>query len=823
MSYRRLDIRLLATIAVGVLMIAAFACGGAEAPAAPQAPAAARAAAPAAAAAPAPAAAVVAAPGAPQRPQAGAAAAPAAAPVAAAAGAAAPAAKAEVERTMATERAGTTGLLSPTGTVKGGYVAKIQVPGEIFIGALYDGPMPTSWQENPRFTAAVQSGDPWDATTEHWGNHAGPLERFSDRIPIEADRAIWDVYDDIGDYGGIWRLALSGWMLDMAQYSYAKCTNSLQTNVGTFPYTCKELRVSDDGREHFHVMRQGMKWSDGTPLDIESVKFAHNGINTNPEKNPRAPAWIQDDVTGEWVTFNVIDDKTWSYEWTNPKWGYGETGTQGQYCRGWCLFASEYHKTLVPGFADPATLDAMIRELDLEDWVSHFKTRLSVHTLHSKHVPQLGPYVQQAGTSTGGGLKAEANPFFHVFDPMGNQLPYHDGFQAFGYESREVAVFRAMAGENDALTVSFVVEELPLYQQNMEKGDFSIYQWPSVGGADMTWTMNQTYNEDPEIGRMMRQRDFRIAWSVAHDREGLNETSFLGIGTPQNGVVHPSTLYYPGDQYPTLDATFEPDRARALLDGLGYMDTDGDGFRNRIGDLTGDTGNIQLYVEVPVGGHAQDRYLTPIRLVQEQLADVGIDLDWKASERYYVDVRENTAYFIFSGGWGGGNPFSARGSAGGTALYSGNYVGPIIGEWYHTKGESGMGPTGPDPDYLPLAPTGTFPADSTGNLMKLHDLWFEAAAFPIRHPTRISKGKEFMALTATEKLVTGLIGFTGNQWGVMIKRNNFRNVPKHHTGATIGFRHATYFFEDGRDNLSNPGNRSKLYTSESFLTGLTYD
>ena len=815
---------------LGVVMIAAIACGSSEPAAAPAAPAAPKAAAPAAKAAPAAPAAAAAAPAAPKAPAAPAAAsagdsaaaaasaAPAKAAADAKAAAQATAAKKAAERTSATTRT----TAAAGGTVKGSYAAKKLDPGMPAILGGVITTQPASWQENPRFTAATAAGTPWDiANGDHYGNHSGPLPALDARAPVAADRMIMDVPDEIGDYGGIWRLSLSGWMLDMAQYSYAKCTKMQTDNIGTFNNVCKDWQASDDGRTFTFTLREGMKYGDGSNLDIESVKFAAEGINHNPEKNPRGQAWMKDLITGETAKFAVVDDKSFTYTFDNANYSFGENGTRGQYCRGWCLYASEKHKELVPGYADAAKLDAMIKEIDLEDWVSHFKTRLSVHTRHSRMYPALGPYAQQEGTSTGAGLKSESNPYYHGFDPMGNQLPYHDGFQAFGYESREVAVFRAMAGENDALTVSFVVEELPLYQQNMEKGDFSIYQWAALGGQDLGWTFNQTFNADPEIGRLMRQKDFRIAWSVAQDREAVNETVMLGIGTPQEGVVHKSTLYYPGDKYATENATYEPDRAKTLLAGLGLTDTDGDGYVNYKGDLGGNTGNVEFFVEVSVGGHAQDRYLTPVRLLQEQLGKVGIKLDWKASERSHVKLRANEAYLGFGGGWGGANAFVSM--TGFLPLTSGSHIGPLISEYYTSNGESGMGPTGPDAAYLPTAPSNTFAADSNGEILKGITTFLEARKYPKNHPDRISNAKAFYAHKATEKYNNGLIGFTGNQWGTVIKRNNFRNVPKHHTAATIGFRHEVYFFEDGKDNLNNSGNKSKKYSSESFLTGLTYD
>ena len=97
-------------------------------------------------------------------------------------------------------------------------------------------------------------------------------------------------------------------------------------------------------------------------------------------------------------------------------------------------------------------------------------------------------------------------------------------------ESQDVIKFRAMAGEEDGRTSSFIPGELPLYVNNMERGDFSIYHWPSSGGADLTTTMQQTYNEDPRIGELIRTQDFRIALSHTVDKEVLNTIVLSGDG-----------------------------------------------------------------------------------------------------------------------------------------------------------------------------------------------------------------------------------------------------------------------------------------------------
>ena len=113
----------------------------------------------------------------------------------------------------------------------------------------------------------------------------------------------------------------------------------------------------------------------------------------------------------------------------------------------------------------------------------------------------------------------------------------------------------------------------------MERGDYSIYGWPALGGADLGFHMNQTYNVNTEVGRLVRTKEFRIAFSHAIDREGINETAQLGLGVIQNRIPHPNTPYHPGDDELTqLYMDRDLDKANQMLDDLGLTGRDADGF-----------------------------------------------------------------------------------------------------------------------------------------------------------------------------------------------------------------------------------------------------
>ena len=700
---------------------------------------------------------------------------------------------------------------STGGTKKGTYVPPRQKPGEIFMPALYDGPTPTTWQENPRFTAMIENGEPFS-----FSNHKGVLRPLHERVPIIEDRLVFQPPDEIGEYGGSWRMANSGWMIDHATINVGGVVKRAADGGANTPYVMKDAVTSEDGRTHTFTLRQGLRYSDGELLDMENVRFANEALNLNRDKHPKPVTPCRDPVTHNWCKFDVIDDMHWTYTFDTPHYILleGEAGSRlMQYCRTWCIYASDYVRQFVPGYADPDALAAMIAELGVEDWVSHIKGRLSVHGLYQRFQPQVGAWIQTSGMSVGASLSSVSNPYYHVFDPEGNQLPYLDGIESVGFESREVAVFRALAGESDSHTQIYRAAELPLYQKNMVSGDYSLYPWPDRGGSDASYTLNQTYNLDPEIGRMMRQKEFRIALSLATDREEINELVFLGLGTPQNQIPHPATLYFPGEEWAKLDAERDLDRANALLDGLGYFDTDGDGIRNRIGDLNGDTGNIRLFM-----GLSTDRFESTVQMLVAHWGEVGIELDFRFNAEADRAIRDNILYFSIGGGGGDPDPF--RG--GGIINSAGSSVGPLIGRYLETNGEQGMGPTGPDPAYLPLAPEGTWPADSTGKMPEFLAVSAEGRGYPVLHPTRIEAGKKYFRLHAEEKYSIGISGFAPAFRGIQLKRNNFRNVQKHHAWDAIGYYSELFYFEDGIDNFHNEGNKSNRYSSESFLTGLTY-
>ena len=676
--------------------------------------------------------------------------------------------------------------------------APITPPGS-YPSYLYEGPRPTQFQESPMSYQLVKQGK------------IPPVE---ERLPVPEDVLVLNVMNEIGQYGGMWRITQTGSVIGDLD-DKADCMYREPNEVDSIAEICKSFQVSPDGTVWTFELRRGAKWSDGEPMTMEDVTFAWNELNFNKKFNPIVQPQYRDAITDNEVSFNVVDDATFTLTFDSPSF----TLTDGKSQRGywgsgngrfsWYApkhFLAEFH----PDHSTAAKITEHLGRYQQEAWTGLMRkvTNPRDPDIGIK-APSLNAWYHESILDTIG-FDAR-NHFFVGVDPEGNQLPYIDRRTSVRSESREAAVLRTLAGETDQNSCLSSIPELPLYVTNMQKGDYSLFHWPTPGGNDGTVSLNHTYNTDPEIGKLLRTKDFRRALSMGFERDKINENAFLGLGTPQTWVPHPRTPYYPGEELANFEIQFDPAEATRILDDLGLTDTDGDGIRNR-----SDGKNISFYL-----GIGSDQVSMSIaEFVKQDWGDIGIELNFEVDSNWWRKIRyENAEYFGVNPDWTPyqHNPWNVSWTSLAPLVARENFS--AIGLYYQTSGEQGMAPTGPDPAYMPLAPEGNFPADPSGNIMKLENLWQQGRNFSMYSPDRLRIGKEIFGLHATEKFDIPMIGFTGVRRGIAVVRNNFRNVPQTHVRDCWGFWRETYYFEDGVDNFHHPGNKSKRYTSTTFFGG----
>ncbi len=667
---------------------------------------------------------------------------------------------------------------------------------------------------------------------------AGTILPVDERLPDWENVFILPPGDEIGVYGGSLRTTRAG--------------NITQTDMGMgyglemspdglllVPSVFRVFESNDTGDEFTFKMRNGARWSDGYPHTMEDIRFALEDLMLNKELMPGLPAVLRSPITGNDMRVQFIDESTFKVFFDDPNFSFMEStamnifsGIKG--CPRCFISPSHVQKRYHIKFNN-SEIPAILEANNQPNWVKNFSfirnvrgfdgppsepvpTDYDINYIYrgdNHYNPVLGGFwarSQNIGTES---TEFERNHYHPSIDPEGNQLPYMDEWIGIRTESRDVGIFRTMNGESDWSRWDLQTREMPLYLQNSVQGDYSVLKHDSPDGADSTFINNQEYVDDPEIGQLLRTRDFRIALSVAWDRNGANQSLASGLGTPQNMVPHPSTPYFPGEHWRTVDTDYDLNRAKSLLTKMGYSDGDGDGYLDR----KDGSGALTMFFQ-------SSSHYPFVEWLQSDFKALGIKLEIaESSSRAGNTSIPPTEYFeFFSSTEGGTNPWSNAWNR--VAPTTKDPQGPAIGQYYATRGEEGMPPTGPDAKYTDvygnMAPDGTYPADISGHMVRLQELITDGWTVSLLSPKRVAAGQELFRINSEQKYKIGGVAFAGLFRALKIKRNNMRNVPKNWSPAG-GHPMEWFYFEDGIDNLNNPGNRSKKYSTVNFLDPSYWD
>ncbi len=316
------------------------------------------------------------------------------------------------------------------------------------------------------------------------------------------------------------------------------------------PALAKSWEAGPDGRSYTVHLRQGLRFSDGSPFTADDVLFTFQVL-----QDPKTGAYLagQVEVDGSFPQVTKIDQYTVRFVYQRPV-GMG------------------------------------LRSLDSVPMLprSRLASAFAAGTLSSAWGPETPPG-QIAGLGPfrlrqylrGERIILERNPYYWKKDKAGQALPYLDTITFLIVPDRNSEVMRFQAGEIDLLD-SFNPENYAPLQRAQGRGNFTIKNLGPGLAMDFLWfNMNplnrrpiKSEQDGPNLSLFSR-REFRQAISCALDREGIARSVFLGLAAPQFGPISSGNSKWYDH---SLEATaYDPARARALLAGIGLMDSDGDG------------------------------------------------------------------------------------------------------------------------------------------------------------------------------------------------------------------------------------------------------
>ena len=593
----------------------------------------------------------------------------------------------------------------------------------------------------------------------------GKLPSVDKRVPDEP--MVVKPLHGIGRYGGTWRRGFTG-PGDGENGNRIVSTDKIlfwdYTGTKIMPCVAKEWKQSEDGKSVTISLRKGQKWSDGTPFTANDFVFWHDEVYLNKDLMPIAhPDFMAGTKSG---SLRKIDDSTVIFEFQDPNFLFvdilagstaigGGQATQSMDKRSMGAYMpAHYVKQFLPKFSSKEEVDRKAKAAGFDGWVSYIKNRWDWRL--NPELPVLTPWktVNPINTPT---WVLERNPYYMGVDTAGNQLPYIDRISMTLAENLEVLNLRAIAGQYDLQERHTGLAKLPVFLENRAKGGYDVRLDPALNGSDATLQTNQTYDADPEIAKWLHTRDFRRALAMGIDREQLNETFWVGVGTA--GSIAPSeTLpYSPGPEWRKKWSALDVKQANALLDKAGLDKKDGEGYRLR----TDGKGRLRLELQTSAGAFVPHTQIA--EMIKEQWKKIGIQADVKEMERslFFTRIASNEHQIAL---WA---------NDGSEVLYLfprhalpldpvEALLGTPIARWYASNGAQGKAP-------------------KDAQMVKALELFRSAAGKKTQERYKVAQ--DIWKILVDEQWSIGTVGLSPATMGVRIVSNKLGNIPARQTNA----------------------------------------
>ncbi len=515
----------------------------------------------------------------------------------------------------------------------------------------------------------------------------------ANRLPSEP--LVYAPYESIGKYGGTLDVlsnateAGTSDFLSVRHVNLVRFSDDLQTIV---PNIAKDWKWNSDFTQLTFYLRKGHRWSDGAPFTAEDVKFWYDHLALSPLIMEKPKDYVL--VGGKRMTVDVVDPQTVVFNLPAPKPGllahFAFSFAQGFQPK---HFLAPYHPEL------SANADKLAQKAGFEnglavikayfgnsDWTDTPSPLLNspdkVAKLPADVIPTLESHIYITDTTEGRHLVA--NPYFHIVDTQGNQLPYISEQDEVYKNDNELRILTLVNAEADYKSQSLQLSSAPMLLEGQEKGDYTIYLKPEITLSNIS--LNVTH-QDLDKRKVFGDLRFRKAMSVAINRQEINEVALFGQGTPKQYTGFSPMPDFIDKKWESYMIQYDPGMANSLLDQLGMKDTNGDGAREL-------PNGKKLVINMQFATQGIDPQI--VEMVGQHWAEVGIKTTVKevTPDEYRSQQSSNT---LDVGMWRSSQPLAIV--MGNNELwvppfenYFGHRTGMLWAEYVDSNGAKGVKP-----------------------------------------------------------------------------------------------------------------------------------
>ena len=626
----------------------------------------------------------------------------------------------------------------------------------------------------------------------------GHLPPVQERIGVEIDGRwvseplVMRGVDGIGNYGGTWVRGN-----DIRWISYRGAASTLLRHdvfgENLIPHLAKGYDVSDDNRTFTFHLRRGVRWSDGHPFTADDILYWWEWEDncTDIQSNPSRMLLIRNRPP----VVSKVDDYTVRFTFPEPFGAFPQfVATKLEITEAPAHYLKQFHPTHPDH--DPDKVKA---------WMELLKTSspqavyTQVKEVNNPEHPRLWPWLYRKYTTLNP-QSAVRNPYYWVVDEQGNQLPYLDRV-LFNPQIMQTGLGLAQGQVSMQWEYNLFVD-YTLYMRNRDTYGFQVYHWwngemPFVIYPNITLRHDTTEN-GAALAKLLQERKFRIALSVAIDRQRIIDAVYRGVGEPMAMVPEPGTPWY-NPEAKMLHHQYDPALSNQLLDELGLNRRDAEGYRTYP-----DGKRLTLIQSLPPAADVDTA-----QFVIDDWQKVGIRVIMRPQGRALFQIERGGRRLQL--GWWSGNPhFPLTWGMG-----PGIHTAPGYTKWLNAGGPYAE----PGQDVPGLRPPDDHPLWKN---IELHN-----KALAERDPAK-QKALIDQAIYNFADQVWA-INITRSLPQILIVRNGFRNVPRkafhgfqtYSPGGNAGIE--TYFWDEplNQDDDATIDGIKQLITTPVLRDGIS--
>ena len=400
------------------------------------------------------------------------------------------------------------------------------------------------------------------------------------------------------------------------------------------PNLAKSWEMADGGRTWTLHLRKGVRWSDGEPWNADDIMFWYNDIlcNENVRKADMYLSLVSEYlVGGELFKLEKIDDYTVRFRYKAPNGLFLMHMAEAGPFRLLGQSPAHYLKKLHPDFCETKEerdrLEEKARKKGLAS-AYHLIAHMRDPDENDEPMPTLEAWCRDKEISPGKPIVYKRNPYYWKVDPKGNQLPYIDRIVFHIVPDLETINLKAINGQLGMQARYIQFQNYALLMQKAYESHlpgstarpFSIRHWVGPGSVAVRPNLN---HKDKVLRKLLNDKRFRIALSVAVNRDEINDVQFFGLGKARRyGPTRLSPFY--SEKLEKAYIQYDRKMANRLLDEMGLTERDSDNYR-----LRPDGKRLRLNID----SNEQTGCVDGLQLVAQYWRAIGIHSELKIRNR----------------------------------------------------------------------------------------------------------------------------------------------------------------------------------------------